>query len=188
MDERQPAKGRGDPRFIEWLSDEAKGWERRGLVTAEQAQAIMSGYGPAGRAAASQKAQARLITILATLGAILVGLGIILFIAGNWERIPQAVRLAMIIVLVPSVYGVGYWLRYVKGYRRVGVAVSAPRRHHLRRRRSSGSPNIQLPPPRPHDLHLYIRRNNPSGLSHAVTGCHGTRLGRLLRHDRLLGC
>ena len=123
MDERQPAKGRGDPRFIEWLSDEAKGWERRGLVTAEQAQAIMSGYGPAGRAAASQKAQARLITILATLGAILVGLGIILFIAGNWERIPQAVRLAMIIVLVPSVYGVGYWLRYVKGYRRVGVAV-----------------------------------------------------------------
>lgn len=123
MDEQQPAKGRGDPRFVEWLSDEAKGWERQGLITAEQAQAIMSGYSPAGRAEASQRAQARLITILATLGAILVGLGIILFIAGNWDRIPQAVRLAMIMVLVPSVYGVGYWLRYVKDYQRVGVAV-----------------------------------------------------------------
>ena len=123
MDERQPAKGRGDPRFVEWLSDEAKGWERRGLITAEQAQAIMSGYSSAGRAVASQRAQARLITILATLGAILVGLGIILFIAGNWDRIPQAVRLAMIVILVPSIYGVGYWLRYVKDYQRVGVAV-----------------------------------------------------------------
>ena len=29
----------------------------------------------------------------------------------------------MIMVLVPSVYGVGYWLRYVKDYQRVGVAV-----------------------------------------------------------------
>ena len=41
----------------------------------------------------------------------------------NWEEIPRTVKLAMILIAIPAVYGIGYWLRYWRGYQRVGTAV-----------------------------------------------------------------
>ncbi len=109
--------------FLARLPGEIRLWQDQGIITAEQARAIASSYDIPAEEASRQRARGRLVTILAIFGALLVGLGVILFFAANWDAVPRAVRLAMILVGIPTVYGVGYRLRYVQKYERVGTAV-----------------------------------------------------------------
>ncbi len=112
-----------DRRIAQWLASESETWQRDGLVSAEQAEAIRAGYRSDAQAR-TQKAQARLISALAVFGAVLVSVGVSLFFAANWGDMPRWFRLALIMVVIPAIYGASYWLGYVKGYRRVGVAVT----------------------------------------------------------------
>ena len=105
------------------LPAEVQHWQDQGIISAEQGRAIISAYPAPGTPVAVHRAQGRLVAILATLGSVLVGLGVILFFAANWEEIPKPVKLAMILIAIPAVYGIGYWLRYWRGYLRVGTAV-----------------------------------------------------------------
>ena len=109
--------------FVTRLLAETRIWQDRGIITAEQAQAITSSYDVPADVASSQRTRGKLVTILAVFGSLLVGLGVILFFAANWDGIPRMVRLALILVGIPSVYGTGYWLNYVQSYRRVGTSV-----------------------------------------------------------------
>ena len=105
------------------MPEEVRRWQDQGIISAEQGRAIISGYPASGRPVAVRRTQGRLVTILSILGAVLVGLGVILFFASNWQEIPKPVKLAMILIAIPAVYGIGYWLRYWRGYQRVGTAV-----------------------------------------------------------------
>ncbi len=110
-------QGRG---FAAQLSAEVAEWQDRGIITAEQAAAILENYpvedaGPASRS--------RLVSILGTLGAALIGLGVILFFAANWQGLSKEVKLALMLVAVPAAYGAGYWARYRRQYLRAGTAV-----------------------------------------------------------------
>jgi uncharacterized membrane protein len=58
-----------------------------------------------------------------TFGAVLVGLGIILFIGTNWEVIPDAVKTMMLFVVVIASYMLGVFLRDSKNLFRTGEAV-----------------------------------------------------------------
>jgi len=111
-----------DP-FVERLLDETRLWQDRGIITAEQAAAIAAGYDDPANLVLDEERRSRLVSVLAILGSLLVGLGIILFFAANWDQFPRVLRLAFIMVGIPTVYGTGYWLRYEKGYLRVGTAV-----------------------------------------------------------------
>jgi uncharacterized membrane protein len=95
-------------------------WQSRGVISPEQAGTILGGYQaiPGG-----QKARNRLVAILAVLGALLVGLGVILFFASNWQEISKTVKLALLLTVVPVTYGLGYWLRYHHSRQIVGTAV-----------------------------------------------------------------
>ena len=108
--------------FVDRLPAETRRWQDQGIISAEQAQAIVSSYGLTPEVAAGQRARGKLITILAICGSVLVGLGVILFFAANWGEIPRVVRLGMIMIGVPAVYALGYWLKYIQSYQRVGTA------------------------------------------------------------------
>lgn len=58
-------------------------WQRQGIITAEQATVIFAYYQVPPEALRARSAYAKLIAVLATLGAILVGIGAIPFIASN---------------------------------------------------------------------------------------------------------
>ena len=90
------------------LPEEVRRWQDQGLISPEQGRAIISGYPASGGQVAVHRTQGRLVSILATLGAVLVGLGVILFFASNWEGIPRPVKLAMILIAIPAAYGIGY--------------------------------------------------------------------------------
>jgi uncharacterized membrane protein len=120
MNDDPITKARPDQTFAAQLPNAVAGWRDRGIITPEQASAILASYetideGPVSRG--------RLISVLVILGAVLIGLGVILFIAANWQAISREMKLAFMLAGVPAVYAAGYWARYRRGYLRAGVAV-----------------------------------------------------------------
>ena len=97
-----------DQESLAFLQREVAAWVARGLVTQQQAASILAGY-EAAPAGPGHWLQGRLITALAVLGAVLVGLGVILFIGANWQTIPKFGKLAMLFVGLVATYGAGFW-------------------------------------------------------------------------------
>ncbi|ULL15106.1 DUF2157 domain-containing protein [Paenibacillus sp. H1-7] len=97
-----------------WLEKEGLRWVERDIVTREQYERILLLY--------EDKKHA--IGILPILGSILVGLGILSFVAANWQDIPQLARLAMVILLMVSFYGGGEVFRR-REHEKLGTALTA---------------------------------------------------------------
>jgi uncharacterized membrane protein len=107
-----------DRSFAGQLDRESEAWVAEGLVTAEQAAAIRQRY-------ADDRTERRgsATTALAVIGAVAVGLGVIGFVAANWEGMGHGARLALLTFAVGGSYALGYHLRDRTGDRpRVGEA------------------------------------------------------------------
>ena len=89
----------------EWLQGEMRGWERDGLVSPDQSRAILARY----PAPAVERSWGMLL--FSSLGAVIVGLGLILLLAYNWDAIPKAAKLAMVIGSVAATHLAGVVLR-----------------------------------------------------------------------------
>jgi uncharacterized membrane protein len=75
---------------VKYLLQELKTWTGEGIVDAETANKIASRY-----AHADMKSVAWSRIILGSIGALLVGLGVIALLAANWDDIPRAARAAI---------------------------------------------------------------------------------------------
>jgi len=104
-------------KFLKQIETEVAVWKQRGTVTAEQANDILSQY------VVVSPLYGRLIVILVTLGAILAGVGIILLVSANWQEIPRAGKIVLLMALVAAVYTLGFWLKYERNYPRAGGAI-----------------------------------------------------------------
>lgn len=82
-------------------------WVREGLVSAEQAEAIRRRH--ASRATSERRDD--VISALAVIGAVVGGLGVILFFAANWDAIPRPTRVALLLATMIGAYAGGYVLR-----------------------------------------------------------------------------
>jgi uncharacterized membrane protein len=115
-EEKQPRRG-VSRKFRQQLEVEVKTWEQDGTITREQSQTILSKY------VVVSPLYGKLVVIVATLGAILAGVGIILFVSANWQEIPRIGKLVLLIVLVLVTYFIGYWLKYERDFPRIGGAL-----------------------------------------------------------------
>lgn len=88
-------------KHVQWLYDELPGLAQQGVVSAEIAEKLRQHYGPAPKADARRLT----ITLFGILGAVLIGGGIILLLAHNWEELTRPVRAA--ISFVPLLAGLG---------------------------------------------------------------------------------
>jgi uncharacterized membrane protein len=98
--------------WTEQLAGETRQWVEEGLVSVEQAESILARYEPSntlllGRGLARTVRRDRLVHALALVGAVSVGLGVILFFAANWDAIPPFVRLAALLGGIVALYGAG---------------------------------------------------------------------------------
>ncbi|MXZ91949.1 MAG: DUF2157 domain-containing protein [Chloroflexi bacterium] len=114
--------------FTSRLRDEVGHWQADGLITDEQAAAILERYTTADATEPAEPAGGsaignRVVSVIAIMGAALIGLGIIAFIAANWSEIPTLAKLALMVVGTPVIYIVGWLLSYRFGYSRIGTAV-----------------------------------------------------------------
>ena len=95
---------------LEWLRAEVQLWQKEGLLSPAQAQGILArpGYGET----LAEPPSRRLTKLLAILGGLLVGAGLILFISSNWRVIPNAAKLILVLETIIGAYFAGYRLRF----------------------------------------------------------------------------
>lgn len=93
-----------------FLATESPAWVAEGLITEAQRQQLLARYPP-------DAVQA--VGLLPLLGSILVGLSALSVVAANWQALPTAVRLALLLGSLLAAYASGnYFLR--RGNRRLG--------------------------------------------------------------------
>lgn len=101
-----------DPQIARWLAE--------GLITEQQAQRMQADVAAQRKARSSDK----LIVAVSTIGAILLGIGAVLFVASNWQALSS---IAKVLILSGSTFGVlyaGYVLAYErKNLPKVGAAL-----------------------------------------------------------------
>ncbi len=94
-------------RTIQWLLQEITDWEKEGIINPDQKEQLRGRY----QAEAASPRTDYVTLIISTIGALLIGLGIILFFAYNWDKIPRVLRLALILVTMTASYIGGRWGR-----------------------------------------------------------------------------
>ncbi len=108
--------------FVRKLRIEIRGWEEDGIISAEQSTAILGLYDVTPESPA-RIVPSRVVSVIAVMGAALVGLGIIAAVAANWSAIPLGTKLVMMAVGVPVLYFAGWLLIQRWGFFRIGTAV-----------------------------------------------------------------
>ncbi|WP_372813027.1 DUF2157 domain-containing protein [Paenibacillus sp.] len=96
-----------------WVEREASAWVDQGIVTREQADRIIGLYEDKNHA----------VGLLPILGSVLVGLGILSFIAANWQDIPQLLRLLLIVLVMCGFYAGGEAATR-RGAQKLGIALA----------------------------------------------------------------
>ncbi len=81
--------------------------QQAGLISAEQRQKIIDHF-------RLEDGNSRFLAIIGWIGAVLVTGGIMLLISANWERIPGGVKIAIGLLLMLAVHGLGYLLKEVR--------------------------------------------------------------------------
>jgi uncharacterized membrane protein len=95
------------------LTQRLRTWVEAGLISKEQAEAIRRHEERVGQG----ERRGLAVQTLAYVGAIVAGLGVILFFAANWDAIPRPTRVAALLATIAAAYGLGYVLRFARGTR-----------------------------------------------------------------------
>jgi uncharacterized membrane-anchored protein len=77
-------------RHVRWLREQLPGWVTQGVITPAQAEAIRRSY-PEPKAALPWG-----MLVFSGLGAVVIGLGVILLLAYNWQAIPKFAKLGLV--------------------------------------------------------------------------------------------
>lgn len=94
------------------MSDEKqiKEWLESGTITQEQAQKMIADVDQKSKEVTSSK----FIVAISTIGALLLGIGAILFVASNWQKLPDLIKVLILVGSTLSAYYLGYLFKYDK--------------------------------------------------------------------------
>jgi uncharacterized membrane protein len=109
--------------FPKDLEEHVELWVKEGIIDAGQKDRILARY-ELFKEAEQKAGPGKLIATVSVLGAILVGVGFILFIASNWSLLPKWGKLCIVFSSMFVSYGIGFYLRYEKeSYPKVGASL-----------------------------------------------------------------
>jgi uncharacterized membrane protein len=95
-----------------WIAAEAQKWKEAGIISDGQLEQIINRYPEEPR-----------LSALPIFAAILLGLGVLTFIASNWQGLAALTKLAIIVVSLVAAYASGDYFQR-KGHERLGIALS----------------------------------------------------------------
>lgn len=95
---------------IAWLKREVPKWEEKNLISAKQAEDLFQFY----KIKSGEVKKTNLITTLSVIGAALLGIGVILFVAANWQEIPPNIKTILLLAVTFGTFYIGYYLTYEK--------------------------------------------------------------------------
>ena len=102
----------GSPRFRRELKLELDAWVRDGVVSEEQAQVLKDRYT---LAEVDSEPNSLLLMVIYIFGALLIGLGVISFVAFNWALLPAFIKVVMLVGSMCAAHGAGYYLWRIQG-------------------------------------------------------------------------
>src|SRR5205807_743113 len=85
-------------------------WRDEGILSQDQQLRILDRYETSIEVAERQRSRA--IFVLMGVAALLVGLAVLLLIGYNWEALPRALKVAIILAVILSTHAAGFYLRY----------------------------------------------------------------------------
>jgi uncharacterized membrane protein len=107
-------------KFRAALKAELPSWVQDGLLSTESAEQLNQRY----QLDKLEKESSRLLAaVLFTLGSLLLGGGVISFVAAHWEELPVGVKVALVFALLLGFHLTGYWLRFKRDSPRLGHAL-----------------------------------------------------------------
>lgn len=107
--------------FRTWLADELNLWQQSSIISSDQVQQILNLYESPQQG--RQRRQTWLAHSLVALAMILFAAAVLLLVSYNWQEIPAAGKLALIFGAIAATYGLGFYLRYLRGQRRLSEAI-----------------------------------------------------------------
>lgn len=99
-------------KYHKWLLDEIETWRRENLISLQQAQQLNARY----TGAQSEDGWGKIV--LSAVGAVIFGLGVILFFAYNWDGMHRLAKLAVVLISLLLAHGAGWRLIRDTGPRR----------------------------------------------------------------------
>lgn len=108
------------PRFRADLKREIPLWLREGLIDDGAARRLAERYE---LDALGKESSWLLAAVLFTIGGLLLGGGVISFIAANWEKIPRGFKVGLLLAALVGFHAAGYWLRERRGWSQLGHAL-----------------------------------------------------------------
>jgi len=95
-------------------------WLQNGTITQEQASKMIVDSSESGK----EESSGKFITAIVSLGAVLFGIGAILFVALNWDGIPSFLKIILLLSFTFGSYYLGYVFAYQKqNYPKAGEAL-----------------------------------------------------------------
>lgn len=86
-------------------------WEEINIITQEQGSAILNLYN---LKRTSPKRKMDMVKILTLVGAIFIGVGVIFFVASNWQGIPTYIKTILLLTITVFTLRTGYFFSYEK--------------------------------------------------------------------------
>lgn len=94
------------------ILNEARKWVSAGIISKEQLSKIYSFYKSSGKEL--EERHFNIVPILSIFGALMIGAGIILFFALNWDTIPKFVKVFSILAALVASYHIGHLMEFQK--------------------------------------------------------------------------
>ena len=99
------------PAFSRKLERELERWVDEGLINGNTAEMIRAKYRDS---AAAEDSKSRVVVVMYVLGALLIGGGIISFVAANWHEMPAWLKVIILVLSMISSYFSGFYFQYLK--------------------------------------------------------------------------
>lgn len=111
----------GRRHFRKGLQREVPVWEQRGLIDRRQGDGILGLYN-------LRRAEGRhgmdMIKVLSVIGALFIGIGVIFFVASNWQRMPAILKTTLLLAITLTTLSAGYVFSFVKkGFANLGKSL-----------------------------------------------------------------
>lgn len=109
--------------MLHWLVNEVNIWITKGIITPEQRDQILKLYKvpqqavitpAAKKAVIKHESRINLARVILVLAVICIAVGLIIFYASNWRKMPPGVKMAQVFLLIITCYAASWFLLFVK--------------------------------------------------------------------------
>ncbi len=99
-----------DPKLKNWLTQQIMGWKKKNIITDYEVKGILNEYGI--KYEIPKEKPVNIIRVLMIIGAILLGIGVILFVASNWSKMPALAKTCILLLTTFVTFYLGYFFSY----------------------------------------------------------------------------